>query len=101
MRKLYLLVIIVLMSCGSADKVHIAVSLTSNGSTLKITGTDSLILNDLARDTANHFDGLAPVYKMPADTDMKDYQKAQPGKYSIKNGELLFTPDTAFIKGQT
>ncbi len=37
------------------------------------------------------------VYKMPADTALKDYQPIQPGRYVVKNGALFFTPDTPFV----
>jgi len=102
MRKLYLLVsLFVAFSCNSPKENTIQIALINNNSTLKISGVDSLILNDIARDTSNHFDVLASIYRMPADTDMKDYQSVQPGKYTVKNGELLFAPDTGFVKGQT
>jgi len=101
MRKLYLPVIMILaFGCNHPNENAIQIALINN-STLKITGIDSLVLNDIARDTANRFDVLASIYRMPADTEMKDYQPVQPGKYTVKNGELIFVPDTAFIKGQT
>lgn len=101
MQKIYLLVILfATFGCNHPKESTIQIALINN-SILKITGIDSLILNDIARDTANRFDVLAAIYRMPADTDMKDYQPVQPGKYTVKNGELLFAPDTAFIKGQT
>ncbi len=41
------------------------------------------------------------IYRLPADTDMKDYQPTQPGKYLLKDSALVFTPDTPFIKQQS
>jgi hypothetical protein len=43
---------------------------------------------------------LIPVYKMPADTDLKDYQPVQPGKYTVQDSIVIFTPDTPLKKGQ-
>jgi hypothetical protein len=96
-------IVILFMTCSySCSSINYnSVKLKYVTPAVAIIGIDSLILNDIARDTANHFDALAPVYKMPPDTDMKDFQRAQPGKYKVMHGVLLFTPDTAFIKGQT
>jgi len=44
---------------------------------------------------------LVPVYRMPADTDMKTYQPEQPGKYVVADSIVTFTPDTPFVKTQT
>ncbi|MGZ3821843.1 MAG: hypothetical protein ACXVB6_14710, partial [Mucilaginibacter sp.] len=53
------------------------------------------------RDTANGaWQSLLPVYRMPADTDMKDFQNAQPGSYHVNDSLVIFTPDTPFRKGQ-
>ena len=48
-----------------------------------------------------NWQSLVPVYKMPADTDLKNYQTAQPGKYIVKDSVVMFTPDTPFIASQT
>ncbi|MBS1532426.1 MAG: hypothetical protein JSU01_19140 [Bacteroidetes bacterium] len=61
-----------------------------------------MIIDDISRDTSNEaWQNLLPVYKMPDDTDMKDFQHAQPGKYKVEGNEVTFTPDTPFGKGQT
>ena len=53
-------------------------------------------MQDINRDTASNWQSLFAIYRMPADTDMKDYQPIQPGSYQLKNNDLVFTPDTAF-----
>ncbi|HEY0245862.1 MAG TPA: hypothetical protein VGC01_09885 [Mucilaginibacter sp.] len=72
-----------------------------NRESLKITGLNKLIIQDIAKDTANHFESLVPVYRMPADTDLKNYQPMQPGHYQLKDSALIFTPDTPFSGHQT
>lgn len=62
---------------------------------------DPLVLGEISRDTANKWQSLAPVYRMPADTSLKNYMSAQPGIYQLKNNALVFTPDTPFVKQQT
>ncbi|HEX3384611.1 MAG TPA: hypothetical protein VHS53_05455 [Mucilaginibacter sp.] len=60
-----------------------------------------MIIDDISRDTSSEaWRSLLSVYKMPADTDMKDFQHAQPGRYKVSGNEVIFTPDTAFRKGQ-
>ena len=68
---------------------------------LKISGFDKAIITDIGRDTNNEaWQSLLPVYKMPSDTDMKDYQEVQPGNYKVDDSVVVFTPDTAFVKDQ-
>lgn len=56
------------------------------------------IFTDLKQDTLNSeaWLKLLPVYRMPADTGMKDFQQPQPGKYQLKDSVILFSPDTPF-----
>lgn len=82
-----------------ATAVHI--SLINNSQSLKITGIDPVIMNDINRDTANRWQSLFAIFRLPADTDMKDYQPIQPGRYQLKDSVLVFTPDTPFVKQQT
>ncbi|MDB5005258.1 MAG: hypothetical protein JWQ34_3483 [Mucilaginibacter sp.] len=81
-----------------ATVVHI--SLINNSQSLKITGIDPVIMNDINRDTANRWQSLFAIFRLPADTDMKDYQPIQPGHYQLKDSVLIFTPDTPFVKHQ-
>jgi len=101
MKKLPFVLLLFCIGCETKQAVApINIALVNNNRSLKITGLDNAILQDIARDTSNHFENLMPVYRMPADTDMKDYQPIQPGKYLVKNSAVVFTPDTAFAKGQ-
>jgi len=76
------------------------ISLIDSNHSLKITGIDSVILNDIDRDTAKNWQSLFAISRMPADTDLKDYQPAQPGTYRVSKGSVIFTPDTPFVKQQ-
>lgn len=93
--------LLICLGCTSkAPAPTINISLVNNNQSLQISGLDKIIITDIARDTANHFESLVPVFRMPADTDMKDYQPIQPGKYIVKDSALIFTPDTPFTKQQ-
>lgn len=96
------LAIIIYTGCSNHRKgVNVKISLTDSSHSLKISGFDKLIIADIGRDTNNDaWQSVLPVYKMPADADMKDYQNVQPGKYVVQDSVVVFTPDTAFKKGQ-
>lgn len=99
MKKLLLSISIFCVGCTArppAPSIHI--SLTDSNRSLKITGVDPVILNDIDRDTVKNWQSLFAVYRLPADTDAKDYQPVQPGKYRLKDSAVVFTPDTSFIK---
>jgi len=101
MRKLLLLISIFCVGCTTkplAPAIHI--SLIDNKQSLKITGIDPVILNDIDRDTVKNWQSLFAIYRLPADTDVKDYQPVQPGQYQLKDSAVVFTPDTPFIKQQ-
>jgi len=81
--------------------LNVRVALTDSDHSVTISGFDKEIINDIAQNSADSaWQALLPIYKMPADTDMKDFQSAQPGKYSVKDSLVVFTPDTPFRKGQ-
>jgi len=91
-----------LFGCSNhSNTSNISVSLINTNHSLQISGFDKEIINDIAQNSADSaWQALLPIYKMPADTDMKDFQKAQPGKYGVKDSLVIFTPDTPFREGQ-
>ncbi len=97
-------IFIVLLSFGCSHKqpvTTIQIILTDSNKSLKITGIDPVILNDINRDPVKNWQSLFAIYRLPADTDAKDYQPIQPGQYQLKDSAVIFTPDTPFIKQQT
>jgi hypothetical protein len=98
------LLILVSLSCvvfGCTTKTNtsaIHISLVDTGTALEITGLNYTIIQDVSRDSSNSWQNLLQVYRMPADTDMKDYQPIQPGSYLVKDSALVFKPDTPFAK---
>jgi hypothetical protein len=103
MKRIHLLIFLMCCSaCAEKSGKHsIKIALTNGNRSLQIDGFDKEIIDDIGRDTANQaWQALLPIYKMPADTDMKDFQNAQPGNYVVKDSVVIFTPDTLFQKGQ-
>ena len=100
-RGLFLIILFCMGCAHRPNKFNIAISLTDNNRSLKIIGFDKAIIAEIGRDSSNDaWQALLPIYKMPADTGLKDYQDAQPGKYTIADSLVVFTPDTSFKKGQ-
>ncbi|HEY5326942.1 MAG TPA: hypothetical protein VIJ27_08075 [Mucilaginibacter sp.] len=103
MKKSVVCMLLFFFGCSDKSKpsaVHIG--LINNNRSIKFTGFDRAIISEINRDSVpGIWQGLIPVYRMPADTDMKDYQRALPGIYTLKDSAVLFTPDTPFVKNQT
>jgi hypothetical protein len=102
MRRAGLLILVLCLGCAHhPPKINIAINLTDSNKSLKISGFDKAVVTDIAQNgNDGAWQALLPVYKMPVDTDMKDFQNAQPGKYQLQDSTIVFTPDTAFKKRQ-
>lgn len=101
----FLITIILCSLACSSNKTssnQVKISLTPDKHSINITGLDRAIVQDINRDSmGGNWQSLVPVYKMPADTDIKNYQPMQPGKYLVKDSIVVFTPDTPFVARQT
>jgi hypothetical protein len=102
-KKSAILLLMMLFGCSSKQQANnIRISLTDSNKNLKIIGIGVDILQEIDGDSITSvWQSLAPVYRMPADTDLKDFQKPQPGKYVVKADAVIFTPDTPFNKQST
>ena len=96
------IIILLFFGCAHSDQMPDVRINKIDSNSITLSGLDKNIIADIGRDTtAGVWQALLPVYKMPADTDMKDFQNPQPGKYAVKDTLVIFAPDTAFKKGQT
>jgi hypothetical protein len=102
MKKTVLILILLCFGCKHQVKPPaLHVSLENNNHSVKFTGLDYAIVSEINRDSVpDVWEKLLPVYRLPADTDMKDYQPIQHGKYRVKDSAVVFTPDTPFAKGK-
>ncbi|GAC1304014.1 MAG: hypothetical protein NVSMB24_10840 [Mucilaginibacter sp.] len=101
-KRVWILMILCFSCTPKHDAPAVKVTLVDSGRSVKFTGLDYAVISEIARDTtAGLWQGLIPVYRMPADTDVKDYQPVQPGKYALKDKAVIFTPDTPFVKTRT
>ncbi len=103
MKKPVWIFLLLCISCSHKPVTPVVkVSLVDSGRSVQFSGLDYAIISEINRDsTAGLWQGLIPVYRMPADTDMKDYQPVQAGKYQLKNKAVVFTPDTPFARNKT
>lgn len=98
--------ILALVSCRENTGVRTAaiqIRLAADSQSICLTGLDYHTIYQLKNDSlsAQSWQNLFAVYRMPADTDMKDVQPAQPGHYTLSDTSVIFKPDTAFAKHQT
>ena len=99
MKKPVLLILLLCLGCTAKTDTQIHISVVNQS--LQFTGLDAAIIGEISRDSSvSVWQSLLPVYRMPADTDMKDYQPVQPGKYGVRDSTVIFTPDTPFLKNQ-
>ena len=102
MKKYLGLLLLFCFSCSSNQKFNtIHIKLLNTNRSVKLTGLDYAIISEINRDSVpGMWQSLIPVYRMPADTELKSYQPVQPGKYQLKDQAVLFTPDTPFIRNK-
>ncbi|GAA4329448.1 hypothetical protein GCM10023149_34150 [Mucilaginibacter gynuensis] len=103
MKKIALFLLLCCMGCAEKQANQtIQISMTNDHKTAKFTSLNGDVAHEIERDTTvNKWQNLLPVYRMPADTDLKDFQPPQPGVYKLVQNQVFFTPDTAFVTGQT
>ncbi|MCR8561618.1 hypothetical protein KXD93_28445 [Mucilaginibacter sp. BJC16-A38] len=104
MKRYAAILLLIVFGCKSHNSSLVTghITLTNNNHAIKFTGLDYAIVNEIGRDSVpGVWQTLLPVYKMPADTDLKNYQPIQHGTYTLKDSAVVFTPDTPFVKGKT
>lgn len=103
MKKISCLLFLLCLGCAKhADRSSFTAGVINKNS-LQFKGINADLLANLRTDTLSQaeWQTLLPVYRMPADTDMKDFQNNQPGKYKLTDSSVIFMADTPFQKNQT
>jgi hypothetical protein len=101
MKKYGIFLMLFCCACTHEKRTITHINLQKHQESLEIRGIDPAVLNDIDRDSIKNWESLFAIYRLPADTDLKDYQPIQPGQYQLKDSALVFTPDTPFVKQQT
>jgi hypothetical protein len=102
MKKLSVILLLFALACTPAKHpAAVKISLINNKQSVEFRGLDYAVMQEIGRDSSTEvWQSLIPVYRMPRDTDMKNYQPEQPGRYELKDSAVVFTPDTPFVAGQ-
>ncbi|HEY8929862.1 MAG TPA: hypothetical protein VIM55_11760 [Mucilaginibacter sp.] len=102
MKKTAWVLLLSLCACTNKTKAPLVhVSLTDSNRSIRFSGLDLAVINEINRDSVPEvWETLVPVFRMPKDTDLKNYQPVQHGKYVLKDSSIVFTPDIPFVKGQ-
>ena len=90
-------------SCKYAQKDKTTVvefALAADSGSLMLKNFDYAILHNLKTDSISQkgLQDVFPVFRMPADTDMKDLAKTMAGNYTVGDSTITFKPDTPFKK---
>lgn len=98
-----IILLVLFISCTSKPKTTSAnVSFTNNKRSIKFSGLDPAVIGEITRDSIpNIWGALMPIYIMPVDTNLKNYQPIQHGRYLAHENVVVFTPDTPFADGKT
>ncbi|MES2278169.1 MAG: hypothetical protein V4592_19220 [Bacteroidota bacterium] len=101
--KKFIIVLLFIAACKGKQANPVSIVVDKSHHTVKIAGLTETTLNGIKRDSLpiEAWQVLFPVFTMPADTDMRNYQAPLKGRYEITGKELTFTPDTLFKPGQT
>jgi hypothetical protein len=93
--------IILLSACSPRPvKQQVKIVLKPQGLYVLATGIEPAMLAEMGRDSGS-LQTLMPVFRMPKDTDLKNYQQPQPGVYRVEGNAVVFSPDTPFTAGHT
>jgi hypothetical protein len=102
MKKISVVLLLLSVACTPAKHpAAVKIRLINNKQSVEFRGLNYAVMREIGRDSSTEeWQSLIPVYRMPRDTDMKNYQPEQPGRYELKDNAVVFTPDTPFIAGQ-
>ncbi|GAB3909640.1 hypothetical protein [Mucilaginibacter boryungensis] len=102
MRKCIWLIAILLTACQH-KAATITLSVNKAQGDVKVTGIAQEILYTLKADSVTNamLQNLFPISAMPADTEMKNYQRPIRGEYQVSDNGITFKPDTPFVIGKT
>src|SRR5215217_2453271 len=103
--KLYLTFVFVsLMSaCNNADTVPLSIGFSADSSSVLVSNIDAAALlqlkNNIKTDTM--YQKVLSVLETPAEDDSITMEREWPGKLNMTGENLVFVPDSPFVKGKT
>ena len=102
MRKCIWLIAILLTACQH-NAAKVTLSINKAQGKVSVAGIPQEVLYALKADSINMatWQNLFPVSAMPADTELKNYQRPMAGRYKVSEKDISFIPDTPFAAGKT
>lgn len=92
-----------LAACNGTTNNPFAIKFSADSSKIVISGIDEAALlqlqNHLSSDTS--YQQLVSVLQTPMDDDSTSMEMEWPGKLSLKQKDLIFTPTQPFVKGKS
>lgn len=90
-------------SCQNSENKSVEIKFSKDSSTILISNIESAALlqlkNSLKTDTM--YQKLVTVLETPADDDSTSMEREWPGKLSMVADNVVFAPDSPFLKGKT
>ena len=100
---LYCALIGALSACNNKDKSSLLINFSADSSSIVISNIGEAALlqlkNNINTDTT--YQKLVSVLETPADDDSLSMEREWPGKLVMENNEVIFKPDSVFLKGKT
>lgn len=105
MFKLYsaIFCVCVFISCNTSDNKSLAIKFSADSSTIVVSNIEAAGLLKLKNNikTDSSYQKLVSVLQTPADDDSTSMEREWPGKLSMREDNVVFTPDSPFLKGKT
>lgn len=96
----------VLFSCSTKQTDELSsvkMVLSKDSQSIILKGLPHDILDQLKADSLSmlSWQKLMGIYKMPVYAHIMEPEKEQPGVYEVRDQQIIYKPDTAFIRGET
>ncbi|MDF3077109.1 MAG: hypothetical protein K0S09_998 [Sphingobacteriaceae bacterium] len=96
----------ILLACGNNSKqentaASVQFQLNADSSEIVLKGLDHDVLQAIQDDslTQDQLESIFAVYKQASDEQLIGLEKPLPGRYKAMADQIIFTPDSAFLKG--
>ncbi len=92
-----------LASCTSTNTKPVSVNFNTDSSKIVISNINAVALLQIKSNINSYasYQNLVTVLQIPPQNDTISLEKECPGKLSLNNTALIFTPNTPFVKGNT
>lgn len=93
----------VCLSCNTSDNKSLQIRFAKDSASILISNIDEASLLKLKNNikTDSSYQKLVSVLETPADDDSTSMEREWPGKLTMKEDEVVFKPDSPFLKGKT